>query len=116
MVPGIESLQILYGEDTDADGLVNHYVPYVTGLLANPLNILSVKVSIIARSANPIDSLDTGTTTKTYYHFGADDRSKYIDPSSTSAGTTFPAPDKRLRLQPMSTEIAVRNFGYCGGN
>ena len=27
LVPGIESMQLLYGEDTDGDGAINHYVP-----------------------------------------------------------------------------------------
>lgn len=118
MVSGIESLQLLYGEDLDGDGIVNHYVPWQ--LVTNPDNILSVKVSIVARSPNLV-SLDT--TAKTFYHFGGSNgltgsigsQSIYTDPTGGAAGTTFTAPnDKRLRLPPMSTEISIRNFGYCG--
>ena len=107
MVAGVESLQILYGEDLDADGIINHYVPWQ--LVQNPDNVLSVKVSIVARSANAVSlGVPTG---KIYYHFG----STYIDPTVGTAGTQFADPgDKRLRLpQPLSTEIAVRNFSHC---
>jgi type IV pilus assembly protein PilW len=106
MVSGVESLQLLYGEDTDGDGIINYYVPWQ--LVTNSDHVLSVKVSIIARSENAVSAGITAS--KKYYHFGA----TYIDPGGTS-GTLFTDPgDKRLRLpQPLSSEIALRNFGNC---
>jgi type IV pilus assembly protein PilW len=110
MVAGVESLQILYGEDINADGITDHYVPWQ--LVLNKDSILSVKVSIIARSA---DATSAGVPAgKTYYHFGSPS-SPYTDPTGGTPGTQFTDPgDKRLRLpQPLSTEIAVRNFSHC---
>ena len=67
MVDGVESMQLLYGEDTSTppDGIIDRYVPWQ--LVTNPNNILSVKVSIVARSPTAV-ALDT--TAKTFYHFG----------------------------------------------
>lgn len=111
MVPGVESLQILYGEVLDLNsGIVNQYVPWQ--LVNNPDNIRSVKVSLVARGN--IVSLDTGV--KTFRHFG-NAANPYIDPTGGSPGTIFSPPgldDRRLRLPPMSTEISIRNFSYCG--
>jgi Tfp pilus assembly protein PilW len=107
MVAGVESLQILYGEDIDGDGIINHYVPWQ--LVTQQDNILSVKVSIIARSA---DAASLGVPAgKIYSHFG----STYVDPTGITTGAKFTDPgDKRLRLpQPLSTEIAIRNFSHC---
>jgi type IV pilus assembly protein PilW len=116
MVAGVESLQILYGEDLPDpitglyDGIINHYVPWQ--LVINPDYVLSVKVSVVARSANAVSL----TPSKTYQHFGQYSSGPPIPTSATAnndAGTTFTPnpPDKRLRLpQPLSTEIARRNF------
>lgn len=121
LVAGVESLQLLYGEDTTPtpDGIIDRYVPWQ--LVSNPDNILSVKVSIVVRS--PTDLVSVDTTAKTFYHFGGATAgvpgsvgsvAAYTDPKGASAGTTFVAPiDKRLRLPPMSTEIALRNFPNC---
>ncbi|OIR01075.1 hypothetical protein GALL_168720 [mine drainage metagenome] len=124
MVAGVESLQLLYGEDISSplDGIVDRYIPWQ--LVTNPDNILSVKVSVVARSPNPV-ALDN--VTKTFYHFGGATAGvagsvgsvlPYTDPTGGSSGTTFIPPANanekmRLRLPPMSTEIAVRNFGFC---
>lgn len=112
MVSGVESLQILYGEDQSGDGIVNRYVP--AQLVSSFDNVLSVKLSIVARSANNVSA---GTTAgKIYYHFGTlpGSTDAYVDPGGT-AGTQFTPPaDNRLRLpQPLSTEVAVRNFSNC---
>jgi type IV pilus assembly protein PilW len=124
MVAGVESLQILYGEDISSplDGIIDRYVPWQ--LVQNADNILSVKVSVVARSPNPV-SLDT--VAKTFYHFGGATAGvagsvgsilPYTDPTGSNSGTTFIPPANtnekmRLRLPPMSTEIAVRNFDFC---
>lgn len=121
LVAGVESLQLLYGEDISLppDGIIDRYVPWQ--MVANPDNIYSVKVSIVARS--PTDLVSVDTVAKTFYHFGGATAgvagsigsiATYTDPKGASAGTIFIAPiDKRLRLPPMSTEIALRNFPNC---
>lgn len=112
MVSGVESLQLLYGELVDVDkGIINQYVPWQ--LVNSQDNIRSIKVSIVARSARPGVSLDTGLN-KIFNHFG-NGINPYADPTGGVTGTTFTAPnDGRLRLPPMSTEISIRNFGFCG--
>lgn len=128
IVSGVESLQILYGLDTDGDGIINEYLPWQlipyfpapNNLIQNTDGILAVKVSIIARSA---DAVTAGpAAAKTYYHFGQPPpwgtpplNYQYVDPTGAGAGTTFTSPvDNRLRLpQPVSTEIAIRNFSNC---
>ena len=121
LVAGVESLQLLYGEDISSplDGIIDRYVPWQ--LVLNPDNIQSIKVSIVVRSPTNLVSVDT--TAKTFYHFGGaasgvagsiGSIAAYTDPTGAGAGTTFVAPvDKRLRLPPMSTEIALRNFPNC---
>ena len=103
MVAGVESLQILYGEDLDADGIVNRYVP--SQLVTSFDNVLSVKVSIVARSANAVTP--GPAVSKTYYHFGLPPPSTdtYVDPGGT-AGTQFTSPvDNRLRLPSPASKI-----------
>ena len=50
ILEGVESLQIEYGEDLDADGSVNSYVS--ADLVKNWKNIVSLKVSLLLRSSN----------------------------------------------------------------
>jgi len=49
VVEGVEDMQILYGEDTDADGTANRYVPAGTaGLIMD--NVVSVRVALTLRT------------------------------------------------------------------
>jgi len=48
LVVGIENMQIVYGEDTDADGTANYYVP--VGSVTNMDNVVSVRITLTARS------------------------------------------------------------------
>ena len=55
LVEGIESMQVLYGEDTDeaADGTANRYVRWSDNAdELNPNRIVSVRVSLLVRSIN----------------------------------------------------------------
>ena len=113
LVAGVESLQLLFGEDSDSDGIVNRYVPWQ--LVAQAHKVAAVKVSLVARSPNPV-ALGTGTTT--FAHFGGTSAAPAYPATmalaNNDAGAQFTAPaDKRLRKL-FNTEIAVRNFGYCG--
>jgi type IV pilus assembly protein PilW len=89
---GIENLQILYGEDTDAvgtpgSGIANYYVP--ADQVADMTNVVSIRFAVVARSYD--DNL-TGGLAQNYNLFG----------------TTMAAADNRLR-QVYSSTVAVRN-------
>jgi type IV pilus assembly protein PilW len=89
---GIENLQILYGEDTDAvgtpgSGIANYYVP--AHQVADMTNVISIRFAVVARSYD--DNL-TGGLAQNYNLFG----------------TTMAAADNRLR-QVYSSTVAVRN-------
>jgi type IV pilus assembly protein PilW len=95
MVAGVESLQLLYGEDLDADGIINHYVP--SQLVGNFDNVRSIKVSIVVRSE---DAVAPGpATARTYYHFG---------PPPPSADAYVDPPQCPLKLPFAISAIAVR--------
>ena len=48
LVDGIANMQVLYGEDTDADGTANYYVP--AGSVADMENVVSLKISLLVQS------------------------------------------------------------------
>ncbi|MDG2237674.1 MAG: PilW family protein [Arenicellales bacterium] len=95
LVEGVENMQILYGEDTDADSegangdsTANRYVPISEDSLDID-RIVSVRVSILARSLN--DNLTTTPSQVTYN------------------GAPYPAtPDRYLR-KVFTTTITLRN-------
>ena len=104
LVAGVESLQLLYGEDTDSDGIINRYVPWQ--LVSKVHKVSAVKASAVLRSQNPV-AIGSGTTS--FAHFGP----AYLPAVNSDAGAVFtPQVAGRLRRQ-FSTEIALRNFGYC---
>lgn len=109
LIAGVESMQILYGEDTDivggtTSGTINRYVP--AHLLASTDNISSILVSLVIRTPNFVAS---DVRTAAFNHFG----SSYDPAANTDPGSVFPPPaDRRLRLQ-FPTVIAVRNFSLC---
>lgn len=106
LVSGVESLQLLYGEDTDANGIIDRFVPW--NKVVNPDHILSVKVSTVVRSPNRV-AINSPTTA--FQHFN----SQYPSTANSDSGAVFTPPspsDNRIR-QMLSTEIAVRNFSAC---
>lgn len=91
LVAGIESMQILYGEDTNnpRDTNANRYV--AASSVTNWPNVVSARISLLARSPNNV-ALNPATRT---YDVG---------------GTNFNAPaDGRLR-QVFTTVVNVRNL------
>ena len=95
LIEGVENMQILYGEDTDAgcegangDGTANRYVPISEASLVIDC-IVSVRVSLLARSLN--DNLTTTPSQVTYNG----------DPYPTT-------PDRYLR-KVFTTTITLRN-------
>jgi type IV pilus assembly protein PilW len=62
LIEGIEAMQILYGEDTDGDRLVNSYVS--ADAVTNWTNVISVTFGMLIRSVEPNSpELDTRTYT-----------------------------------------------------
>ena len=99
LVEGIQNMQILYGEDTDADsdgangdGTANRYVAIDEENL-DPDRIVSVRLSVLARSLN-----NNLTTTPSPYTYPP-----WVNPPTL----TTPA-DKRLR-KVFTTTITLRN-------
>ncbi|HEX4330213.1 MAG TPA: PilW family protein [Burkholderiales bacterium] len=103
LIPGVESMQVLYGEDTDSDSIVNHYVPAGSISTADFSLVRSLMVSIAVRSP----SASGFTTAAVLNHFGQD----YANGTAPSgdAGSIFTSPaDGRLR-RVYNTTFAVRN-------
>lgn len=114
LVAGVESLQLLYGEDTDSDGVVNRYMPW--GAVTAD-NVLSMKASIVVRSPNNIDPIPVPIA-KPFNHFSTSSFT-YQAATNSDAGALFnvSATDptiRRIRMM-LSSEISFRNFRYCGG-
>ena len=102
LVPGVESFQILYGEDKSADYVPERWVPAGTSGL-DMTKVVALRFGIVLSSPN----INTATEadTKTYRVFGAD------YPSGSDPGTAFVPPtadNKRLRKL-YSYTVALRN-------
>jgi type IV pilus assembly protein PilW len=87
VIPGIENLQLLYGEDTDNNNVVDYYVPAGTSGL-NLANVISIKINLLAQTLN--DNVLTESQSFTYN------------------GSTITASDKRIRKN-FSATIVLRN-------
>lgn len=58
LIEGVENIQVLYGEDTDADGAPNHYVSWSAAMNMN--QVISVRISLLFQStANNIATQNT---------------------------------------------------------
>jgi type IV pilus assembly protein PilW len=87
LIEGIENMQILYGEDTSADGTPNYYVPAGTAGLDMD-QVVSIRISLLVRSM--------------------DDNLTLVPRAYTYNGATTTPTDRRLR-RVFSSTIAVRN-------
>ncbi len=87
---GVESMQILYGEDSDGDGSANRYLD--ANQVVNMDNVVSIRLAFLLRTVEEVGGeLDTSTY--------------------SLLGTLFdPADDRRLR-RVYSTTIKLRNRG-----
>jgi len=103
LVAGIESMQILYGDDTDSDGIINRYIRGGSSVSAAN-NIRSVRLSMIARTPSPTAA---DNSARTIDHFGAD-YSSIVDQNTDRRQFTTPT-DGRSRRH-TSTTIALRNL------
>ena len=107
LVPGVESLQFLFGEDTNSDSQVDRYVTAAN--LTSTFNILNVMVSMVIRSQN---SVEISSTQRVFNHFGPDYAASNTAPNGDAA-SIFTAPtDKRLRIH-FASVVALRNFPTC---
>lgn len=52
IVPGVESFQILYGDDVDGDAQIDRWVP--AGAWSDPSNILGTRVGLLLASDEPV--------------------------------------------------------------
>ncbi len=90
LVDGIERLEILYGVDTDvpSDGAPDRYLPF--DAIANPLQVLTVRIAILVASAEETRSApDTAT-----YNL---------------LGTIVPAAKDKRQRRVMTSTIKLRN-------
>jgi type IV pilus assembly protein PilW len=97
LVEGVVNMQILYGEDTNGDRVVDRYVDASAVAPANWPNILSVRVNLLLASLD--DNIVTQPQT---VYFPADTG------SATTVGNSSTAGDRRL-YQTFSTTIGIRN-------
>ncbi|HEC29159.1 MAG TPA: hypothetical protein ENI65_06195 [Gammaproteobacteria bacterium] len=99
LVDGVENMQVLYGEDTDSpvDGVANQFV--TINNITNTQNIVSVRISLLMRAPQEVQSLTTDT--KNYLLTGL---------TNNSATEINPTNDKRLRVVTTAT-IKLRNKG-----
>jgi len=90
---GIENMQILYGVDTDADGIANYFTDAANVALANWNNVLVVKIFLLARS-------------------GTD--SQYTDKKTYTLGdvSVDPDPDDNYHRRVISSTVFLRNKWY----
>lgn len=97
LVEGIESFQVLYGVDdvAPADGVPDHYV---TASVANPAQIVSVKIGVLIHGVNSAGTANETTLDTEIYNV---------------AGTNInPTPDDNRRRRVFSTTLQLRNRGY----
>lgn len=103
LIPGVESLQILYGEDTDADGVINRYVPI--GGVSDLGAIKAIWVSAVVRAAG---SSSVAPQSQVFNHFGVTYAPANAAPSG-DAGSVFTGPNDSRPRRVLSTIVALRN-------
>ncbi len=108
LVPGVESMQILYGVDTDGDKTANAYLRAGDASL-NWNNVVAVRISMLLRSAE--GGTNVGVNARVYNHFGTSYAPANSAPGG-DAGAVFNAAgavlDSRMRRIFQST-VTVRN-------
>jgi|GEM_PF-270559 len=94
LVSGVENMQVLYGEDSDADGVANQYRPFNS--VGDPTQVVSLRVGLLLRTDAPVGP---ATNTRTYQLNGV---------TSASATTIDPFDDRRGRTV-FNTTLKLRN-------
>lgn len=107
LINGIESMQLLCGEDTNADLTADRYLACSNGLL-NIGNVVAVKLSLLLRSSqNTQESVDS----RRFNHFGAGYAPGDVAPAG-DPGAVFNAAGAALDLRSrrlFPTTVALRN-------
>ncbi len=102
LVTGVESLQILYGEDTDNDGTPNYYA---RAGVANLDRVVSAIVSVVVRGETFTD-VDGGVAR--FNHFGTAYAPGGVAPTG-DAGAVFDPPDDQRPRRLFRFTIGLRN-------
>ncbi len=98
----VDSMQLLYGEDTDGDGSINRLRPAGT---VNMNNVKSVMLSFVMRT--PTANHPTAANT-VFNHFGSAYAPENVAPGDDVGSVFVPADDQRMRRQ-FAFSIGVRN-------
>ncbi|HYE86973.1 MAG TPA: PilW family protein [Vicinamibacterales bacterium] len=109
LITGVESFQVLLGEDTNADRTADRYLGVGVGVpVPNVDNVVSVKVSLLLRSD---DRVIEGRESRKFNHFGAGYAPGDVPPVA-DAGAVFnsagAALDSRMRRL-YHSNVALRN-------
>ena len=103
LIAGVESMQMLFGEDTDFDGAPNRFRP---ADIVNMNNVVTVRVSLLMRTTT--QSIATQADTRLYNHFGESYAPGDAAPAD-DAGSVFDPVDDLLIRRLFSTAIGLRN-------
>lgn len=100
LFPGVESMQVLLGSDTNNNGTVNAFAP-ATGVLTDVADsVRALDLSMVIRSSG---TQNIASGAQTYVHFGAN----YVMGADTGASFT-PANDGAFRIHER-LQVGVRN-------
>ena len=102
LFPDVESMQILYGEDTDNDGSVNRFRPAGS---VNMVNVKSVMLSFVMRTET---TNHPSAANLTFNHFGEEYAPDNEAPADDAGSVLTVANDHRIRKQ-FSFSIGLRN-------
>ena len=100
IIDGVESLQVLFGEDTDStpDNIPNRFVP--ANDVGDFANVVALKVSILLTSSTDLAHRESGT------------QSHILTGHSTATGVTITSPDDKRMRRVMGMTIKLRNRGF----
>ena len=107
LVPGVESMQILYGMDTDGDKTANAYLKADDAALVWD-SVVAVRISMLLRSSG---NSNTGVNSRVYNHFGTSYAPGGVAPAGDT-GAVFNAAGGQLDFRMrriFQTTITVRN-------
>ena len=90
LIEGVSRMLLLFGEDTDDDGVINRYVR--ADQVADMANVLAVRINLLVGSAAKENVVS---------------QVQFLPPPFGD-GVTTPAPDRRL-YQVFTTTVAIRN-------
>ncbi len=97
LVEGVENFQVLYGEDTNADGVADRYVTANNVSVLDFTRVVSVRIGLLVHGANTTGSSnDIAVDTDTH----------------NVAGTIVDPADDKLRRRVFSTTLQLRNRGF----